>query len=307
LSTHPTAPRCTVCTNPLITTEQGACLPCINQIRHHLQGIRDNHARLPDAIKTLTGITYDHNRRPADDVPVPGGDALVMLAGGTANTVTSARDGDRTHAQDNHPTDPPSLTPQLAAIEDDWRHQLGQPPADYEPTISKTIQWLTANVHTIARTNPNLAHDAETLQDLHNRTSIITGTSNAPQRTGIACFDCGGHLIQRWTDDGLDDQIVCQTCDRRYTYGAVQLARLAKIRTAPEAKPDALVTMAQAKRIFPDARPNTLDVWAHRARSTNPDTRAKAPIQVAGKARDGKPLFRIGDIHDALNRTNVAS
>ncbi|MDD9205550.1 hypothetical protein PU560_03590 [Georgenia sp. 10Sc9-8] len=55
------------------------------------------------------------------------------------------------------------------------------------------------------------------------------------QRTGSDCLDCGGRLIQQWTDrHGLDDDIVCSSCGRQYTYAFHTLAVRSKIQAAPQ-------------------------------------------------------------------------
>lgn len=112
---------------------------------------------------------------------------------------------------------------------------------------------------------------------------------------GVKCLDCGGPLVRPLTDEGLDDVVRCGKCRREYTPGAYRLAILAKIEQAHELRPDALVTVAVAKRVFPRARRNTLDVWAWRATRGKP-----SPLTVVGHDKSGAPLFRVGQIGAAL-------
>lgn len=128
-----------------------------------------------------------------------------------------------------------------------------------------------------------------------------------PQRTGESCLDCGGHLVREWRRDGLGDDITCETCDRHYTDAAYRLAVSVRVQAAAELDPDALVTVKEAEAALPDARPGTLRVWAHRAKRDAADGTSTAPVVMRGKNRAGKPLFRLGDLRDALGASLLAT
>lgn len=99
---------------------------------------------------------------------------------------------------------------------------------------------------------------------------------------------------------------MCQWCGFPRSVIAIAIgdAYRVRIRSTPDEAPDALVTIVQAQRIFPDARADTLAVWAHRAAHADHTQHARSPLTMRGRNAAGKPLFRLGDIADAL-RSNL--
>ncbi|PYG00176.1 hypothetical protein SAMN05216184_104115 [Georgenia satyanarayanai] len=127
-----------------------------------------------------------------------------------------------------------------------------------------------------------------------------------PQRTGESCIECGGHLVREWRRDGLGDDITCETCGMHYSDAAYRMAARIRLADAARLDPDTLVTVKDAEAALPDARPGTLRVWAHRAKRDHAEGTTTAPVPMRGKDRSGRPLFRLGDLRDALGVSMVA-
>src|SRR5690625_4887227 len=172
---HTADDRCQICTQPLHEDDHTTCINCVNQVRNTIRDIADLYAELPDAIATITGISYDPFTGRSSDVHVPGGQALVLLSPGTENSVTSSRTGNRAHVADHYPSDPPSAAGVLATIEDDWRNYRGDRAADYEPDIERSATYLTKHVAWAARVHPAFPDTAATLRSLRHRMERVTG------------------------------------------------------------------------------------------------------------------------------------
>lgn len=154
-----------------------------------------------------------------------------------------------------------------------------------------------------ASSNP----DASAWDDYRREMRDLLATARSldphrPERTGETCLDCGGRLVREWRRrTGLGDDVVCETCRRVYDHVSYRLARSQRARKAALFDADTLVTMDEARAALPDARPGTLRVWKHRARRDHAEGTSTAPVAMRGKdRRTGEPLFRLGDLRDAL-------
>lgn len=95
-----------------------------------------------------------------------------------------------------------------------------------------------------------------------------------PTRLPEPCVHCGGQVVQDWADrsweplsDGLSDVVRCTRCGM--TWGDRSRWRFATrhhVVALPGVRPDALVTLAQARMIWPDVPAATLRSWAQRWR-----------------------------------------
>ncbi len=115
-----------------------------------------------------------------------------------------------------------------------------------------------------------------------------------PQREPAPCVHCAGTVVRDWTQDGLDDVHRCQRCGMTWPdEERVQHLNAQVVRALPQVAPDALVTIADAKRIYRGrVRPNLLDLWVHRGHL------APAVDDAGAEQRDvrGAALFRLADI-----------
>lgn len=164
-----------------------------------------------------------------------------------------------------------------------------------------------------------------------------------PRRLPEPCVHCGGKVVQDWADahweplrDGLSDAVRCTGCGM--TWGDREHWRFATrhhIVALPGVRPDSLVTLAQARMIWPDVPSATLRSWAHRWREDGEQMIERAllwwaaeqmhragerpwwadePWSGPGEApslagwlpergeRDGATLYRVGDIEVLVRR-----
>lgn len=287
---------CALCSAPLRDDEITTCFGCIARARTCLLEIGELYDRLPDAIATLVGITYDgggggHAR---DDTPVVGGDAMVILAGGTAGVVVGSRRGDRSHAADQLPSDPSSAAAVLASVEDDWRHARGDAAAPYAPAVASSRRYLLEHLRWAAERHPGFPIHLEDLKALRSRMEVVTHDDERPVPAGAPCMRCGGRIVHRWRADGLDtDARECERCGRSWSrVEAYRLAQRAAISSLPESHPDEFVTIADAKRIMRGRVPaNTLDQWVKRG-----------AVAQQGLDVRGAPVYRLGDVAQRVER-----
>lgn len=263
-----------------------------SELRILILEIRDLYHELPDTIAHIAGlhaISYAPRHGRSNDVTVPGGDALSLHAGGTDNTVNASRHGNRDHAPDNHPNDPPSVLAVLTRIEDHWRENQHQPAAD-ATSLTATIQYLIANTPWAVDHHDNLSDDLSDLKALRGRLRSVTGHTDAPKPSDAPCIDCNGRIVQRYGTTGLDDTRECSRCGNTYTPTQYALAvqnRLEDVRD----NPDKHLTAAEARTLW-GLSEKQLYTWEARDKI--------API---GHDHLRRRLYRNGDIAKLRGRT----
>lgn len=285
--------------------ELTTCLRCRARTRTLILEIVEALDTLPDAVRTLVGLTYDGgSSRDLDDAPIVGGDAVVLLGPGTTGNVTwracppgctHHTCGRTDHIADQYPTDPPSIAAVLCGIEDDWRRFLHHRAAvGRDPRHAAA--YLLDHLVQAAQTYPLFTENHDDLATLHARAQTVAGTRTDPVIMPAPCLHCGGRITRTWRDNGLDDLAQCETCgtawdaDREYriaTRGAVYDAVLAH--------PDALVTLDEAKAALKThgIRPHRVDVWANRGL-----------LVPARRTPTGTPThYRLGDLTDRAGLT----
>lgn len=299
--------RCAV--NPRHTLredETTTCYACRARTRTLILEIVDAYDALPDAIRTLVGISYDHGgaTRAADDTPVIGGDALVMLAGGTTGTVTADAHGHR-WPEDQNPDDPPSVLAVLTDIEEAWWHAQGRPHTPpWTPNVHEAARFLLRHLTWASERHEGFPADHQALTQLHARAQTVTHTATRPETLAAPCMHCGGRIVRDWHTDptaGLQDDVRCDGCGT--TWGrdphtppgtlpaAYRLAQRAAIDDAPTTHPDTTVTLDQAKRILRDrVSPKTLDMRIRRGTVTPVITRNDPKYH----------LYRLADLTQGL-------
>lgn len=134
-------PLCVVCTRSLTSEEPTTCERCLGRTRDDLRAIVELYALLPEQIGHPATQVYDRSGRSSDGSPLPGGDALVLLArGGTGTTarrltplerLAAEKPGvlvaGREHAVDNKEDDGASIAYALANWETYWRELRDEP------------------------------------------------------------------------------------------------------------------------------------------------------------------------------------
>lgn len=276
--------------NTTISTETAAV---ISEVRLLVLSIRDLYRELPDTIASIAGlhaVTYTAISSPSTGgVRILGGDAAVMHGAGSGSSVTSSRAGNREHAQDNLPSDPPSVLGVLTGIEDTWRHELGDLAAD-KTSVNTAVAYLIANVVRAVQVL-GLSDDLSELTALNCRLLNVTGRTNTPKASDAPCDTCNGRIVQRYGTNGLEDDMTCSTCGKTFT--AAQYAMSAKARLESIRTEDRLVTAHEARTIWGLTEDQVYN-WERGPDESHPYRTPK--IVAASKDTNGRKLYRNTDI-----------
>lgn len=220
---------CIVCHKPkLADHEAQCCVTCLGRARRDLISIEQLYALLPAEIEGRAGTAkpLDVTGVRSDEISMPGGDALVLLAGGASGVVSSKPtthkpEGDRSHAADNLPTDVPSVLATLVTWEDDWRSELGMIPAGwkedskgttddhrYAPpaTVSGTTVFLIRGLSHMAQNHPAFDEFARDIRELKGHMERTLRAQDAVDR-GAPCPYCGARIIRKFDDPDHCDPI----------------------------------------------------------------------------------------------------
>jgi hypothetical protein len=229
---------CGSCGRSLADTDpRMSCESCLTAARSNLAGILVMWQELPAHLRTVAGSALGGTRGGSDGHPLPGGSVLALLGPGspgvaarrlTKTDVARGLDG-REHGVDNLAEDAPSVAWSLATWEDDWRHTRGDDPAMTGSSVSRVVQSAAhyLDVHARWAANNHGAFDefADDLRKLHSRLEVATHRLRRPTKLGADCFDCGGDLIRRVTDEGLEEEhATCVVCKQQYEPGRYTLA-----------------------------------------------------------------------------------
>lgn len=303
---------CSLGSHELREDEVTTCLACIARTRTVLLEIVELHAELPDAVAVLSGIRYDRSGPAHGEDPVPGGDALVMLAGGKFGGVTWGRpsrrypEGSFEHLQDQWASDPPSVSAVLGELEDDWRGARRDPPAPYEQSVARSSRYLLDHLRWAAERHPQFVEQRQVLDWLHMRLEVVTKTDERPEPVGAPCMHCGGRIVRRWRpgsqraggsddggtrlgrrDEGLSDEMVCEGCGTTWEHEAsYRLAQRGALEDLPATSPDLEVTLPDAKRILRGrVQAKTLEARVRRGM-----------VAAVGADVRGSATYRLGDL-----------
>lgn len=306
-----TATQCATC-HRVLDTHGRVCDHCVSRARNDIREIRGLYSLLPDVIAAAAGlhaIRYDTRfgagePRRANDTTILGGAAMVMAAGGTADKTRLGR-GETTidpALLDAERRDPPSVRAVLTFWEEAWRDAQQQP--DPQTTaLNDTVEYLATNTAWAAQHADTWTDYRADLRDLIGRLRFLTGASKAPVRSEVPCPECGGTVVQKWTNAGLDDTHTCTRCNTTWpSHAHFARALRATFHDLPTTNPDTLVTLDDARRILPDLKRNTLNVWLKRDRD-RADAGHPRQMPEHGTDAHGKTLYRLGDIATKLNPT----
>lgn len=251
-------PLCVVCTRSLPLLEIQTCSACVGAARRDLAEIVELYALLPETLghpaSQRLGVAAGSGD---DESPVPGGDALVMLAGGSGGRSqirgVLLPNGERSdeHEEDEWETDAPSVAFELSRWEDDWRLVRQEPAAEGAATVAAAVRYLGGLRLSWAGAHHEAFDEfASDLRRLVSRLRTAAGTAERPV-TGVECLNCEGVALQRryrdrkqghgclghwdrcaWpyaphgcTDSGgLEDDWHCPRCKRPYSEKEYDLA-----------------------------------------------------------------------------------
>jgi len=229
-------PCCVVCASSLETHELQTCTECVAVVRKNLAAIVDRYAVLPRELGHATTSPMDPaGATESAETPLPGGDALAMLAPGSEGTqwrgrqatsrltrtpwrpaqaVRNATEDQPTtplETNDNLATDPPSVAFELSLWEDDWREFRREPAATTDPTVSGTVTYLSPNVGWASMYHPAFDEFAADVRKLLRKLQDVTGASERPV-VGVPCLDCGARLVRQYGEEDYN----CPRCRSRY-------------------------------------------------------------------------------------------
>lgn len=200
--------KCVICAGRLTEGEVQTCTACVDLVRAGLVSIVRLYQMLPALLgkpdgallgSVLGGLT--------DEVPLPGGNALVMLSGGAA-------------AGEVQFDDPPAVLFLLTEWALAWaeiRRERLQPSG-----LPLLVEWLKTRLSWAMRYHSG-AEFAAAVAHIVGWLAAVTGTSDRPE-TGAPCFECGAALERGWTRRGRDDDYHCPKCHRVYDEVSYRLA-----------------------------------------------------------------------------------
>lgn len=184
---------CRVCLRSLRNHENHCCGQCVNQTRDNLHLIIDACARMP-AVAEATGYLNQ---------PIPGGAAMVILAGGNIEG-----GGPDDHIDFHDPIDPLAV---LEHNERDWRLIFGHGRGDDVATVEGCARYLLTWLQLAARTHGGFDDFVREVRTLAIRLTHTTGQANDPVKATAKCIDCQGTLISPYRGSpDIPDQVTRQ-------------------------------------------------------------------------------------------------
>ncbi len=221
--------RCASCPRFLTDTEAGACLDCIARAREALAEIVTHYALLAVIVGKQHGApTLEAIGRGSDETTLPGGDALVMLAGGGEGNDRDSRVGD-----------PESAAQTLGQWEDAVRHARHLTAADTLANVTSAAGYLSPLLTWVAAEMDVFDLLFTDLRRLRSRLLRLTWLDQPVLRAPVECFDCGEERLEKqMTSTGLTDNWRCtnRRCQREYSNEAYHLALTAKLAATQEAR-----------------------------------------------------------------------
>jgi hypothetical protein len=206
--------HCRVCG---VAHADGSCPECLAETRETLRKIPRRYLELHGEAETK-GIDSE----------------AEMLNGPTANPeawLQRGRFGHKYHADarlgDNHP----------AWVLGSWQYRY-QAELGHETPIAFTIpdaaDYLDRNLAYFGGYADLVFEDLATdLRTCLRHMEAVLHDQAFGDRANVACFDCGGNLERKLTDEGFEDHWTCGLCRRRYTYAEYNFALRAKLEESP--------------------------------------------------------------------------
>lgn len=160
----------------------------------------------------------------------------------------------------------------LAGWADHWAEQ-----AEAERTLG-ALDFLRGRILWAAH-NRDASDWAQWLTEMRHALVVAKLAAGVlPKRMPAPCALCGGPAVQDWADgqlrpfeDGLADLVRCLGCRTTWT-SAAHFGWVSKthLRELPDKRPEALVTVEQARLVWPDIPVKTWRTWADRDEMPEP-------------------------------------
>lgn len=196
----------------LADDEPATCVFCLGRARANLIGIVRAYALLDDELLNRGGTSFEPiPTGGGGEQRLPGGEALVLLAGGAVRPAEAAEPADG-------PIPPIAL---LAAWEDDLRRTRGLPAAG-RATLDSVTTFIGAQLGWAAQHYPLFADLADDLRKTRQRLEAVTGSGEPIDRGGhIPCPECDTPLVRLYDErTGRTDDWTCpnRACGRVVTH-----------------------------------------------------------------------------------------
>lgn len=198
-TTHPgcvpcTAPHCVICRRRHLDNDHPlTCSECVGQVRTDLDDIRWSCRHLRWQAARAGG---DGHLIAA--APIPGGDAMVMLARAGADLedlIWSPTLNDDHRAKD---VVPPLLP--LIGWDHQWRQYFDHHPP-IKPSVTGITRYLADHLTAMAQTStgPDWTGFARDIAALRRQLEAVLHDERDPER-GVACFECGDQLVRKYSN-----------------------------------------------------------------------------------------------------------
>lgn len=179
--------HCLLCKREHLETELQTCPYCVGQMRGDLKEIEELTALLPD--QAAEGVTEGKLIAAA---PIPGGEAMVMLAPGSLGTQAD----DHEHESWADPMPPLTL---LESWENDWRHMRGQPAAG-KSTIVGCRSYLERHLSWASQHHDAIEDFAREITSCRQRLAADLHASEKAAVKAVACLSCDTLLDREYRD-----------------------------------------------------------------------------------------------------------
>lgn len=251
---------------------------------------------------------HRHEMRVLDDITT----ALTHWQPQPKSPVPAIRyDRDRTTGTptpSDGPTDgintPRDIYTQLQNWADTWAGLRNEPPAvgDITTFLKRHILWAANNAH-----HSGFHNYRQTVRQLRHAARRIAGL--LPKRLHGPCIHCGGRVVQDWADhtwkprrDGLSDTLRCTRCHLTWPdHETWMFTNRHTLQALPTVRPDALVTLEDARRIFPDVPAGTWRWWVHQDRQRI-ENGEEARLPEQGKTVRGDALYVLADLNELVEQ-----
>lgn len=91
--------------------------------------------------------------------------------------------------------------------------------------VPALAHFLTVHARWAANSHPAFPEFRDEMRQLRLTLEAATHRLRRPVRAGADCFDCGGHLMRRINDEGLEEEhVTCADCREQYGPGRYVLA-----------------------------------------------------------------------------------
>jgi hypothetical protein len=235
--------------------------------------------------------------------PIPGGDATVLLAGGSegkAQVHALCSGQDAPHASDERHSDPQPPLHLLASWEDDWRLTFGHGGGP-RATMTRVVRYLSQHLARAAQEHEAFDEFAADLRRCRIRLEDVLHAGERDE-TGAPCVHCGTELVRKsrpaqpCTDEhhreghtcdqgGLRDEWRCPRCHRVYDMRSYWNA----VGAAYRAHADAMTDKDIAEQYGVAAA--SVRVWAKRGQ-----------VRRRGKDTRGRQLYDVADVRQHAKR-----